>query len=70
MLCAGMAKGAWASCRSNTALGAYEPFVASADYGQPAWPKRTLAEILEIAFRGRIIDSVEHPVVLRLQGRS
>jgi len=70
MICAEMAKSAWTSCRSNTSLGAYEPFVATADYGKAAWPKKPLAEILEIAFRGRIIDSAVHPIFLRLQGRS
>ena len=28
-----------------------------------------LTQRLEVAFRGKIIDSLEHPIVLQLQGR-
>ena len=35
---------------------------------EPRWPTATFQEIIEIAFAGRLIDSVDHPVVKRLRG--
>jgi hypothetical protein len=34
------------------------------------WPEKSLSELLKLAFRDRIIDSAEHPVVKRLRGLS
>ncbi len=34
----------------------------------PPWPTETWEELLAIAFRGRIIDDLDHPVLRRLRG--
>jgi hypothetical protein len=35
---------------------------------EPQWPKQSQAELLKIAFQGRLLESVDHPVVKRLKG--
>ena len=37
-------------------------------FPEPAWPKQPLGELIEITFKGRIIDSDDHPALLRLLG--
>ena len=64
-----MAKTQWVSCRSNLSLRAYEAVVGVGGPGEPVWPQKSFAELLEIAFRGRIIASTDHPVVRRLSGQ-
>ena len=49
-------------------LGAYEIFEASGDLPEPVWPDYSFEEILKIAFRDRIVDRPDHPLVQRLQG--
>jgi hypothetical protein len=49
-------------------LGGYRIYQAEGALTEPEWPDRTLNEILEIAFRDRIVDSEHHPVVRRLRG--
>jgi hypothetical protein len=34
----------------------------------PVWPDKPLPEIMQIAFRDRVVDSENHPVVRRLRG--
>jgi hypothetical protein len=58
----------WVRVTASMSLGAYEIFEASGDLPEPAWPDFSFQEILKIAFRERIVDRVDHPLVLRLQG--
>lgn len=58
----------WVRAVANQALGAYDLFVAPGDLPEPVWPKYRMGEMLKAAFAGRIIDSPEHPVLLRLRG--
>ena len=58
----------WVRVTSNMSLGAYEILEASGELPEPAWPDYTFPEILEIAFRGRIVDRPDHPLVQRLKG--
>ena len=50
-------------------LGAYEIFAAIGTIPDPVWPESPFNELLRIAFRDRIIDDPEHPVVKRLRGQ-
>ena len=59
----------WVRMTSNKHIGAYELHVALNDLGRPQWPERSMPELLQIAFRGRLIDSTEHPVVQQLLGQ-
>lgn len=58
----------WVRVVANQALGAYDLFVAPGDLSEPVWPKYTMGEMIKAAFTGRVIDSPEHPVLLRLRG--
>jgi hypothetical protein len=37
-------------------------------FPEPKWPKQTLGELLKVTFAGRMIDSEDHPGLLRLIG--
>jgi len=53
----------------NMSLGAYDVIEAVDPRPEPEWPQGTMAELLTLAFRGQVIDSVEHPVVRQLRGQ-
>lgn len=58
----------WVRVKADMNLGAYRIAVAESVMAEPNWPKETFAEQLEIAFRGRLIDTIDHPVIKRLRG--
>jgi hypothetical protein len=58
----------WVRVKANMDLGAYEIFEAGSLMADPVWPEISFQEILRIAFRDRIIDRIDHPVVKRLRG--
>jgi hypothetical protein len=58
----------WVRLAANMSLGAYEIYEAQGQLPEPEWPDLAFGEILKIAFRDRIIDRSDHPVVQRLQG--
>ena len=37
-------------------------------FPEPSWPKQTLDELILVTFAGRMIDSDNHPGLLRLIG--
>jgi hypothetical protein len=49
-------------------LGAYDVFEATGPFPEPQWPGIGFEELLRIAFKGRYIDSLDHPVLRRLRG--
>jgi len=62
------AMGNWIRLAANMSLGAYEISEAIANYGEPEWPEHSFMEILKIAFKNRVIETSEHPVVQQLRG--
>jgi len=60
----------WIRMWSNKTVGRYEWLPAPIQYPDPVWPPLTVGEILQIAFGdlGRVIDSVEHPVIKTIRG--
>ena len=58
----------WVRVTASMSLGAYEIFEASGDLPEPVWPDISFEEILKIAFRDHIVNSLDHPLVQRLQG--
>jgi hypothetical protein len=58
----------WVRVKANMDLGAYEIFTATGTLQDPAWPELPFNELLRIAFRDRVVDSLDHPVVKRLRG--
>jgi hypothetical protein len=68
---ADLAVGRWVSIRANMFLGAYDIYQGAETLSDPQWPdNKSIEDILEVAFRGHIIDDAEHPVIKRLQGRA
>ena len=64
----GVATKEWIRLVSNSELGLYEPLVARDKHTGPQWPDTSFQEIIRIAFKDRLIDSADHPVVRRLRG--
>ena len=65
---AGNAELEWTRMQANMSLGAYEIFAAEQDLGAPEWPELSMNELLEIAFKNKIIDRPDHLVLLQLRG--
>jgi hypothetical protein len=63
-----LAMGKWVRVKANMALGAYEMFIAESVMVEPVWPDVSFSEILRLAFRERVIDRLDHPVLKRLRG--
>jgi hypothetical protein len=63
-----VAKKTWVRLVADMSLGAYRIWAAQGDLSEPEWPAKPLNELLEIAFRGRVIENEDHPVVKRLRG--
>jgi hypothetical protein len=58
----------WIRIKANMALGAYEAFEAVAAVPEPVWPEITFQELLRVAFRDRVVDRLDHPLIKRLRG--
>jgi hypothetical protein len=65
-----MAQSRWVRVMANMSLGAYDVFEATGDIPEPEWLELSFEELLRIAFKGRFIDSLDHPVVQRLGGQA
>jgi hypothetical protein len=63
-----MAMRQWLRIKADIPLGAYEMYVALSNLSEPVWPKATFKELISIAFRDRLIDRIDHPVIKRLRG--
>jgi hypothetical protein len=64
-----LAQKAWVRILPNQSIGGYDVFQALGKIPDPEWPKLSVYELLEICFRGRIIDSPDHPIVQHLLGK-
>jgi hypothetical protein len=63
-----LAMGSWVSIRANMALGAYEVHQARAELPAPSWPDVSFDDVVRIAFKGRYVADLDHPVLRRLRG--
>jgi len=68
LLAAEQAKTLWVKMLGNRDLGGDEIFRAKGDLGEPQWPDKTFRDLVEIAFRERLIDRADHPVIRELAG--
>ncbi len=64
-----MSKSNWIRITANMSLGGYDVFAAQASLSEPEWPEYDIEAFIEVAFRGKIISSLEHPIVQSLLGR-
>jgi hypothetical protein len=59
----------WIKIKANQSLRAYEVFdPENRNIPEPDWPTESFEEILRVAFRDRLIDRPDHPVIKRLRG--
>jgi hypothetical protein len=48
--------------------GAYVVYEAAGNIPDPEWPDLTFKEIVGLAFKDRVVSSLDHPLVKRLRG--
>lgn len=65
-----MAVGRWVRVAANMALGAYNVDEALGEIPPPKWPETSFRDLLAVAFKGRLIDSLDHPVLRKLRGEA
>lgn len=58
----------WLRVAANMKFGAYEVNVATGRLADPEWPEETFEALFRLAFRDRVIHSIDHPVIQRLKG--
>ena len=58
----------WVKVVSDRALGAYGVFEATGNLPEPEWPEVSFGELVRVAFKGRVISTLDHPVLRRLRG--
>jgi hypothetical protein len=65
------ATGKWVRIIADTEEGAYTTFVAQNQeaLGSPSFPDWSLEKVIALAFKDRIIESLEHPLVKVRAGR-
>jgi hypothetical protein len=64
-----LGKKRWVRVEANMTAGGYDVFVPANDPPDPEWGDVDLNNLLEEAFRSRIIDNLDHPVISNLKGR-
>ncbi|HEY7425333.1 MAG TPA: hypothetical protein VH682_13965 [Gemmataceae bacterium] len=62
------ARQGWVRVTANMSLEAYGVYEAAGQLGEPNWPTMPFSDILRIAFKDRLITSLDHPVLRRLRG--
>ena len=69
MLAAEHAMTRWTRIRANRYLGGYDIEEPHAVLPEPEWPELTFARAIELAFRDRLIDTPDHPILRQLRGQ-
>jgi hypothetical protein len=63
-----LSKSAWVRVTANMGAQCYDTLVAANQETEPTWPSESYAEILGMAFKDRVITSLEHPALQELRG--
>jgi hypothetical protein len=63
------AKLKWTRINANMHAGGYEVWEAAGDLPEPEWPANDIEKLVEVAFRGKIITNLDHPVIQTLLGK-
>ncbi len=62
------AKSHWIRTTANMSAGAYDIYEATGRLPDPEWPTHSIEFLIEVAFRNKIINSLDHPIVQKLLG--
>jgi len=68
-LAAERAKRRWVRMVADVPAGGYRIYEAIDDLPDPTWPEKSIGELLEVAFAGKVIDDENHPFAKQLLGR-
>ena len=60
----------WTRIQANMSLGAYEIHTVEGITDEPKWPEMSMYQILDIAFKNKIIWELEHFVLKQLRGEA
>jgi hypothetical protein len=60
----------WVRMAANQAVGAYDFVAALGDLKDPIWPAASFEETIREAFKDRLIEGPEHPVLRALRGEA
>ena len=60
----------WVRIESNPDASQYVVICAKDEMGTPKWPKQTMDDLVLDCFKDRIIQSEDHPLIRRLEGRN
>jgi hypothetical protein len=61
------AERSWVRMQADMNLGGYTIQVARVD-DEPRWPEEDFSEILRLAFKGAVVENLDHPTLKRLRG--
>lgn len=61
-------RGTWMRLEWNEGSRMHDQTLVEAAWPDPNWPDASADELIRIAFRGRVIDTPDHPVVLQMKG--
>jgi hypothetical protein len=62
------AKSRWIRLMANMGAGTYDVLEAAGKFPDPDWPEASLQRLLQMAFKDRFIDDIDHDVLRRLRG--
>ena len=65
---AGLAETRWVRLAANMTAGMYDTYEATGELAEPEWPAMEFPALLKLCFKGRCIESPEHPVMRALRG--
>lgn len=60
----------WIRVVANRQNASYDVMVSESDLGEPAYPEEQFDEVLRVAFRGKVIETRDHPILKKLRGES
>jgi hypothetical protein len=58
----------WVRMRSNMSLRSYDIIRPKVTWDEPRWPEQTFDQMIELAFTDLVISTLDHPVILAIQG--
>lgn len=68
---ASLAEQQWLRVVADMSAGCYVPQIATGNLAEPEWPAGlTLNDLIRLAFRDRLIDDIQHPLLRRLRGEA
>jgi hypothetical protein len=59
----------WVRMQADTKLGHYRMWVAEGDLGEPKWPAFDINEMINKAFKGKVIADPKHEIIEALRGK-